>query len=312
MYGPVIEGERVRLVPPRAEWAAIYQRWFADMDVTRYLLSRQPPSLRQEEEFLEQAAQDPNRVIWAIALRDGDLVIGAAGIEKIDWRNGDAETGIMIGDKRHWRRGYAGEVMRLRTAYAFRELGLRKLWTGVWLPNQGSRRALENAGYRQCGLLRRHGYVDGAMARHVDGRGAPRGVGAGGGVYGPVIPGERVRLEPPRRESAPTFIRWFADRDVTRYLRVRHPASLKKEEEWLEEMASSPDDVLWAMARAVDGGLIGTIQLMRIVWRHQPRRARLRDRRAGRVGQGARHRGHRARHRLRLPRARRSRRRGRR
>jgi hypothetical protein len=35
MYGPVIEGERVRLLPPRAEWAAVYQRWFADMDVTR-------------------------------------------------------------------------------------------------------------------------------------------------------------------------------------------------------------------------------------------------------------------------------------
>ena len=162
MYGPVIEGERVRLLPPRAEWAAVYQRWFADMDVTRYLLSRHPPSLRQEEEFLEEAARDPNRVMWTIALKDADAAIGAIGIEKIDWRNGDAETGIMIGETGHWRRGYAGEARRLRTAYAFREPGLRKLWTGVWLPNAGSRRALEKAGYRQSGLLRRHGYVDGA------------------------------------------------------------------------------------------------------------------------------------------------------
>ena len=68
-------------------------------------------------------------------------------------------------------------------------------------------------------------------------------------MYGPVIEGERVRLEPPRLEYAPTYIGWFADRAVTRYLLVRHPTSLKKQEEWLEQMAASPDDVLWAMVR---------------------------------------------------------------
>src|SRR5215468_3648354 len=161
MFGPIIEGERVRLEPPRAEWAPFYQRWFADMEVTRYLLVRHPPTLRQEEEFLESAARDGTRVLWGITLVEDGSLIGAAGLEKIDWRNRDAESGIMIGEKRHWRRGYASEAMRLRTEYAFMELGLRKVWTGVWLPNHGSRRALEKAGYRQCGLLRRHAYVNG-------------------------------------------------------------------------------------------------------------------------------------------------------
>ena len=48
-------------------------------------------------------------------------------------------------------------------------------------------------------------------------------------------------------------MRWFADRAVTRYLAVRHPLSLKKQEEWIESMADSPGDVLWTMARAADG-----------------------------------------------------------
>ena len=38
MFGPVIEGARVRLEPPRPEWSPIYQRWLADMEVTRYLV----------------------------------------------------------------------------------------------------------------------------------------------------------------------------------------------------------------------------------------------------------------------------------
>jgi [ribosomal protein S5]-alanine N-acetyltransferase len=161
MFGPLIEGERVRLEPPRPEWTPVYQRWLADMEVTRYLLHRHPPSERQEERYLEQAEEDRHRVVWAIVLKEQDKLIGGTVLEKIDWRTRDAESGIMIGDKREWRRGYASEVMRLRTEYAFMELGLRKVWTGVWLPNHGSRRALEKAGYRQCGLMRRHFFVDG-------------------------------------------------------------------------------------------------------------------------------------------------------
>jgi|SRR5262245_19866528 len=161
MFGPVVEGARLRLEPPRAEYGPAYLRWFADMEVTRYLRTRHPPSLRQDEAFLENAARDPDKVLWAIVLKEGDALIGAAVLEKISWRNRDAESGIMIGDRRYWRRGYATEAMELRTAYAFTELGLRKVWTGVELPNVGSRRALERAGYRQCGLARRHFFTNG-------------------------------------------------------------------------------------------------------------------------------------------------------
>jgi RimJ/RimL family protein N-acetyltransferase len=161
MYGPVIEGTRVRLEPPRPEWAPIYQRWLADTEVTRHLLHRNPPSLHQEEDFLEKAAEDPNGVIWTIVLREDGRPIGMIGLDKIDWRLRDAESGIAIGDKGEWRRGHASEAMRLRTEYAFMELGLRKIWTGVQMPNVGSRRALEKAGYRQCGVMRRHFFVGG-------------------------------------------------------------------------------------------------------------------------------------------------------
>ena len=44
MLGPIIEGERIRLEPPRAEFLPTYIRWFTDMTVTRYLLHRNPPT----------------------------------------------------------------------------------------------------------------------------------------------------------------------------------------------------------------------------------------------------------------------------
>ena len=59
MLGPILEGERVRLVPPRVEYFPAYERWFADMAVTRYLLFRFPFTPKAEGEWLEWADTAP-------------------------------------------------------------------------------------------------------------------------------------------------------------------------------------------------------------------------------------------------------------
>ncbi len=60
MYGPVIEGKRLRLRPPKAEDAPVMITWFEDMEVTQYLFVRTPPSLEQEKEWLDARAKDPD------------------------------------------------------------------------------------------------------------------------------------------------------------------------------------------------------------------------------------------------------------
>jgi ribosomal-protein-alanine N-acetyltransferase len=161
MLGPIIQGERVRLEPPRPEYISTYQRWFADMDLTRYLIYRFPFTEKQEQEWLEDAARDQQQVLWAVVLRHNGKLIGNTVLEKINWRNRHAESGILIGEKDEWGKGYATETMRLRTWYAFTELGLEKVMTFVVMPNEASRRALEHVGYHQCGIWRRHVLVDG-------------------------------------------------------------------------------------------------------------------------------------------------------
>jgi ribosomal-protein-alanine N-acetyltransferase len=161
VLGPVIEGERIRLEPPRAEFLPTYLRWFSDMEVTRYLLYRHPLSDKGEAEWLERTAADEKMVMWAIVSRTSGRLVGNTGIHDINWRSRYGMTGTVIGEKEEWGKGYAGEAMRLRTRYAFRELGLEKLITTVIGPNDASRRGLERAGYRQCGVYRRHFLVDG-------------------------------------------------------------------------------------------------------------------------------------------------------
>src|SRR5262245_26693063 len=135
MYGPVIAGERVRLEPPRAEYAATYLRWFADRAVTRYMTTRHPPSIKKEEEWLEQMAASPDDVVWAMMLATDGRLIGSLGLHRVTWRHRNAEMGYMVGERDQWGKGHATEAIKLATAYAFLELGLEKVFAAVIVPN---------------------------------------------------------------------------------------------------------------------------------------------------------------------------------
>ena len=116
MFGPVVEGRLVVLRPPKPEDAAAMTTWFEDVEVTRYLKLRFPPSLDAEKEFLDRTARDPDLVFWVIE-HEGK-VVGGTSIVRIDWQNGFGTTGTVIADKRVWGKGLGRELMRLRAEYA--------------------------------------------------------------------------------------------------------------------------------------------------------------------------------------------------
>lgn len=154
MFGPVLRGEKVTLRPADDTDPPRFVAWLSDLDVSRYLGRRVGWALHQEVEFFKKAGEDKNSVLWVIE-GDGET-IGATGIHAIDWQNAHATTGIAIGRKEAWGRGYASEAMALRTRYAFRDLNLRKLMTEVFVDNVASRTALEKTGYRTVGTHREH------------------------------------------------------------------------------------------------------------------------------------------------------------
>ncbi len=154
MFGPILEGSRVRLIPATEEMLPSFIAWFADAEVTRYLGRDNPPSLKEEQEWFERASRSEKDVFWAIMV--GEKLIGTIGIHVINFRNRNAVTGIMIGEKDEWGKGFAPEAQTLRTRYAFEELGLEKLMTEAFAENRRSIRSLEKVGYRQIGMRRRH------------------------------------------------------------------------------------------------------------------------------------------------------------
>jgi RimJ/RimL family protein N-acetyltransferase len=139
--------------------------WFEDMEVTRFLLLRNPPGIEAEKEWLDRMARDPDQVVWVVEHKGAP--VGTTAIHAIDWKNGSGTTGTVIGDKRVWGKGLGRELMQLRARYAFTQLPLRKLKSGYLDGNEASARAQAAAGYREVGRYKADLFADGGWRDHV-------------------------------------------------------------------------------------------------------------------------------------------------
>lgn len=158
MLGPVIAGERVRLVPPKPEMLETFCRWFEDAEVTRYLDNIFPFTLDAEREWFANVAKDKTQVLWAVMATDRaeERLVGTTSLGGIHPIHHSASSGNLIGEKGEWGKGYGTEAVGLRTRFAFEQLNLHKISSTVYLPNVGSQRVLEKAGYRTVGIAREH------------------------------------------------------------------------------------------------------------------------------------------------------------
>ena len=165
MYGPLIQGQLVRLRPPKTEDAAAMITWFEDLEVTRFMLLRFPPSIEMENEWLDRMAKSQDDVFWVVE-HDGRAV-GATAIHQINWKNGSGTTGTTIGDRTLWGKGIGREVMQLRCHFAFNQLPLRKLKSAYFDGNEASAKAQAAAGYREVGRYRADQFIDGEWVDHI-------------------------------------------------------------------------------------------------------------------------------------------------
>ena len=145
------QGEFVRLVPPDKEkHLDNVMQWANDPGVTENLQAGDLPMTRISLEQSFQREPSKNDVTFAIELHNGEH-IGTCAINRINWKDGSATTGTMIGAREYWGKGYGTDAANVRTRYCFEVLGLRYLVSSVLSCNERSLRMLLKAGYVECG-----------------------------------------------------------------------------------------------------------------------------------------------------------------
>lgn len=123
-------------------------------EVNQYLeLRHNPPSFEDQRAFIDGNLSDGSSLYLAMINRERNVVIGSIRLSEVSDFNRRCDIGIMIVDKLDWGKGYATQAISLITAYAHRELGIRRITAGCYAANGGSKAAFMKAGYTLEGEL---------------------------------------------------------------------------------------------------------------------------------------------------------------
>jgi RimJ/RimL family protein N-acetyltransferase len=86
-------------------------------------------------------------------------------------------------------------------------------------------------------------------------------------MFGPTLVGSQFTLAPLEPEHLEQYCRWFADPEVTRFLKVQAPPTLAEEQAWFARTAASQIDVVWGIF--ADGQHLGSTAIRSIDWRNR-------------------------------------------
>ncbi|MBA2247298.1 MAG: GNAT family N-acetyltransferase [Chloroflexia bacterium] len=95
----------------------------------------------------------PEWIRFAVCLRENDELIGAVGIDEVDFVNECAESESELHRPEYRGGGYGSEAKHLLFDYAFNRLKLHSLQSYVIFPNTRSAAALRKQGYTEVGRL---------------------------------------------------------------------------------------------------------------------------------------------------------------
>lgn len=144
-------GERLYLRPIQDRDLRQLAHWLADPEVRRLVGPRFP---RVAHRAWARPPASPHDDQYAIVLRAGDRPIGVCGLFGIAEKEGMAELGIVLGEKRTWGHGYGPEALALLLDHAYCVLGLRQVSLCVHAANARAIRAYEKVGFIAEGRLR--------------------------------------------------------------------------------------------------------------------------------------------------------------
>jgi RimJ/RimL family protein N-acetyltransferase len=159
---------KVRLREKRLADAAFDHAWKTDPELTQ--LDAAPQLGISFQHYLAEYLRElhhpsPNREQFAIETVDGKH-IGNCTYYGIDKAKGEAELGIMIGDRDYWDKGYGTSAINALVRHIFQHTKLNRLYLKTLALNIRAQRCFEKCGFTQCGFLNRDGYIFVLMELH--------------------------------------------------------------------------------------------------------------------------------------------------
>lgn len=154
-----IVGEKTVLREKRVEDAPYDYAWRTDEELSRLDATR--PLNMSYDDFLQYSKEEvsfdsPLSKRLAIDTLDGKH-IGNCMYYDIDLKGGEAELGVMIGDRDYWSKGYGTDSVTALLNHIFTTTSLDRLYLHTLDWNMRARRAFSKVGFREVKRVRRSG-----------------------------------------------------------------------------------------------------------------------------------------------------------
>ena len=142
----ILQTKRLILRPWREDDAEELYKCASDSEVGPPAGWQPHTSVENSREIIRAVLSAPE--IYAVCLKESGKPIGSIGFHRNDLARTDDEyeLGYWIG-KRFWGQGLITEASREMLRYAFKDLGMSRIWCGYYEGNEKSRRVQEKLGF---------------------------------------------------------------------------------------------------------------------------------------------------------------------
>ena len=155
----MILGNKIRLREKNFRDTADDYAWQTDPELARF--DAVQPLITSFAKYLESYACELHyapvtRHPFAVETLDGKH-IGNCVYYGVDEAKGEAELGIMIGNRDYWDKGYGTDAVATLVEYIFRETKLERIYLKTLVDNYRAQKCFERCGFNQCGNRVRNG-----------------------------------------------------------------------------------------------------------------------------------------------------------
>jgi len=160
LRGSVITGEKIKLREKKLSDVRNDYRWqsdreLAELDASPILIMSFSIYLLDYASVLHQ--QDHYRFPLAIETLEGKH-IGNCTCYDIDEKKGEAQIGIMIGDRDYWDKGYGTDAVNTLVDHVFDVTRLNRLYLKTLDWNKRAQQCFAKCGFTPCGQLKRNSH----------------------------------------------------------------------------------------------------------------------------------------------------------
>jgi RimJ/RimL family protein N-acetyltransferase len=151
----IASSRRVYLKPLTTAHAPAVTRWFHDPAIWGHLRNiTVTMSGEQMEDWIRQAQEEDSFRLYAIYLKQGDVLIGYGGFTQFSIEDRTAEVGLTLGEKQYHGRGLGSECLWLLCKVGFEMLQLHNILAENYADNPAAIHNARKVGFRFYGTRR--------------------------------------------------------------------------------------------------------------------------------------------------------------